>query len=57
MSNKSNSSNRKVMRYTSAIICLMCFGFGSYFAMQNDMICIIWIGAAIINYINYKDGI
>lgn len=42
------------MKYISHIQFLVCFGFGIYNATQNKMFCVVWIGAAIIYYINFK---
>lgn len=42
------------MKYISLIQFLLCFGFGAYYAMKDDMFCVVWIGAAIIYYINFK---
>jgi hypothetical protein len=42
------------MKYISLIQFLACFGFGIYESTQNNMFCVVWIGAAIIYYINFK---
>ena len=42
------------MKYISFIQFLVCFVIGIYDATQNKMFCVVWIGAAIIYYINFK---
>ena len=42
------------MKWISLLQFLVCFGFGAYDATQKNMLCVVWIGAAIVYYINFK---
>jgi hypothetical protein len=42
------------MKWISAIQFAICFGCGLYDATQNNMLCVVWIGASIVYYINFK---
>jgi hypothetical protein len=42
------------MKYISLIQFLVCFAAGVYDAIEDNMFCVVWIGGAIIYYINFK---